>query len=340
MLPTIRAGGGDAPAVGVPGHGRRQAPNGRRSRSSPGRSPRPRPSRASPWPAEAILRPSGLTATLRTSSSCWVKVRVSWPSSPRSGVASQTRMVPSWLAEARRRPSGLNATHPHLSVCPRRPSTSRPVVASQTCTVLSSPAEARRRPSGLKATPRTFPVCGRVWRSSPVVVSHSFTLRSKLAEASRPPSGLNASALTGWRCAGKVRSSCPGFRVPKVQALRRAARRQAPPVAAERHGDRMVFGVRGRCVQELGPVLLPVPDPHLPSLPAARCRPSGGLNATVYAAPNLRTASHGPREHLPGRSPSGPRPSPAGPRRRRRGAGRRGGRRRCTPHRRAPGTPG
>ncbi len=79
--------------------------------------------------------------------------------SPRSGVASQTRIVPSRLAEARRWPRGLNTTQPQLSLCPRRASTSRKVDASQTRTILSSPVETRRLPSGLKATPSTFPVC-------------------------------------------------------------------------------------------------------------------------------------------------------------------------------------
>jgi len=65
-----------------------------------------------------ILRPpeSELNATPRISSVCSLKVRISWPSFPQSGVASQKRMVPSALAEARRQPSGLNATHPHLLV--------------------------------------------------------------------------------------------------------------------------------------------------------------------------------------------------------------------------------
>ena len=76
---------------------------------------RPRPSRSDSQAGDAgsasgrQVPPSGLNATLQTSSSCSAG-QVSWPSSSRTGVASQMRMVPSLLAEARRRPSGLNAT--------------------------------------------------------------------------------------------------------------------------------------------------------------------------------------------------------------------------------------
>ena len=190
-----------------------------------------------------------------------VKVSVSWPSFPRSGVASQKRMVPSALAEARRRPSGLNATHAHLSVCPCRASTSRPVVASQMRTVLSSPPEARRRPLRLKATHSTFPVCkSKVCLTSPVVEFDSFTVLSKLAEANHLPSRLNASAADGMamRVDSAKQQSC--FRVPKAQAFPEGAGRQ-PAVAAERHGDRMEV-VTGQLLKEL--TVLPVPDPYQP----------------------------------------------------------------------------
>ena len=50
----------------------------------------------------ATIIVSGLTATLHTSLVCCVKVNAASPSPPRSGVASQTRMVPSRPAEASR----------------------------------------------------------------------------------------------------------------------------------------------------------------------------------------------------------------------------------------------
>ena len=101
--------------------------------------------------------------------------------------------------------------------------------------------------------------CGGARRSSYPTVPRG---RSKLAVASRSPSGLNASALTGWRCAGKVRSSCP--RSPRP----RASRLPASSPVARRRPSRLnatliaCLSCPGEGVQEL--TVLPVPDPHHP----------------------------------------------------------------------------
>ena len=93
--------------------------------------------------------PSGLNATLVTTSVCPLRTRTSWPFS-----ASHTFTVSSDTAvpETMRLPSGLNATLDTSSVCPLRVRTSWPVSASHTFTVLSPLPLTMRLPSGLNAT--------------------------------------------------------------------------------------------------------------------------------------------------------------------------------------------
>ena len=146
-------------------------------------------------------------------------------------------------------------------MCPRRPSTSRPVVASQTRTVLSSPAEARRRPSGLKATPRTFPVCRKVWTELAGRRIPQFHGPVEAGRGQPPAVRAERQRADGVAMRGQGAEQLPCFRVPEAQALLPgAARRQAPPVGAERHGDRMVF-VSGEGVQEVDGSSSPRPSP-------------------------------------------------------------------------------
>ena len=228
-----------------------------------GRSARPRPSRACRCRPRQSVRPSGLNATLRISSLCSVKVRVSWPSSPRSGVASQMRMVPSGAGRgeapavrAERHapaPAGVSAQAEHLPAGRRVPDAHRLVFAAR------GEAPAVRAEGDALDVSGMQRRCGGARRSSYPTVSR---VRSKLAEASRSPSGLNASALTGWRCAGKVRSSgSPVSGSQSFRPSRKLAGRQRRPSRLNATGIEWLF-VSGQGVKEL--TVLPVPDLHHP----------------------------------------------------------------------------
>ena len=156
-------------------------------------------------------------------------------------------------------------------------------------------------------------------RSSPVVVSHS--LHGPVEAGRGQPAAVRAErqradgmAEVRGRCEHRLR-----FRRPRASGPRPCA-----AVARRRPSRLNATGIEWKCVvsgegvKEL--TVLPVPDLHRPRRIPPRGVGRRGLNATVYAVPNLRMASHGLGEHLPGRSPSSPRPSPARPRRRRRGA--------------------
>ena len=202
-------------------------------------------------------------------------------------------------------PAGVSAQAEHLPAGRRVPDAHRLVFAG------------RGEAPAVRAEGDALDVSGmrvKVWRSSPVVVSHSFTVRSKLAEASRSPSGLNASALTGWRCAGKVRSSRPLFPGPRASGLpgsspvarRRPSRLNATVIA-------WMF-VSGQGVKEL--TVLPVPDLHRPvssrrELSAVGterhgiCRPKLANGVARFGEHRLAGRRQVPDLHLPVRAAGG-----------------------------------
>jgi hypothetical protein len=75
---------------------------------------------------------------------------------------------------------------------------------------------------------------------------------------------------------GQSAEQIPCFHVPKLAFLPTASHRQASPVGAERHRDRM-FRIRERC---LSVALLPIPDLTTPRF--RRTTGRRGIKATAY----------------------------------------------------------